>query len=100
MDRCGTAEGHLVAVFDRTEGRSCGEKVFRRDEVEGGTPVTVQGICAVCPGRQSSHASGHEHEGTGLPGPSTTGALAGAGGNDKGKATDKAKAGKRKKNTA
>lgn len=34
MDRCGTAEGHLV-VFDRTEGGSCGEKVFRRDEAEG-----------------------------------------------------------------
>ena len=33
MDRCGTVEGHLV-VFDRTEGRSWDEKIFRRDEAE------------------------------------------------------------------
>ena len=43
MDRCGAAEGHLV-VFDRTEGRSWEEKVFRRDEAEGGVPVTVWGM--------------------------------------------------------
>ena len=43
MDRSGAAEGHLV-VFDRTEGRSWDEKVFRRDEVEGGIPVTVWGM--------------------------------------------------------
>ena len=43
MDRSGAAEGHLV-VFDRTEGRSWDEKIFRRDEVEGGAPVTVWGM--------------------------------------------------------
>ena len=43
MDRCGAAEGHLV-VFDRTEGRSWEEKIFRRDEAEGGVPVTVWGM--------------------------------------------------------
>ena len=43
MDRCGTAEGHLV-VFDRTEGRPWDEKVFRRDEAEGGAAVTVWGM--------------------------------------------------------
>ena len=43
MDRCGAAEGHLV-VFDRTEGRPWEEKLYRRDEVEGGTPVTVWGM--------------------------------------------------------
>ena len=43
MDRCGAAEGHLV-VFDRTEGRSWDEKIFRRDEAEGGPPVTVWGM--------------------------------------------------------
>ena len=43
MDRSGSAEGHLV-VFDRTEGRSWDEKVFRRDEAEGGVPVTVWGM--------------------------------------------------------
>ena len=43
MDRSGAAEGHLV-VFDRTEGRSRNEKIFRRDEAEGGTPVTVWGM--------------------------------------------------------
>ena len=43
MDRSGSAEGHLV-VFDRTEGRSWDEKIFRRDETEGGVPVTVWGM--------------------------------------------------------
>ena len=43
MDRSGAAEGHLV-VFDRTEGRSWDEKIFRRDEAEGGAPVTVWGM--------------------------------------------------------
>ena len=43
MDRYGAAEGHLV-VFDRTEGRSWDEKIFRRDEAEGGAPVTVWGM--------------------------------------------------------
>ena len=43
MDRCGAAEGHLV-VFDRTEGRSWDEKIFRRDETEGDAPITVWGM--------------------------------------------------------
>ena len=43
MDRCAAAEGHLV-VFDRTEGKRWDEKIFRRDEVEGGTPITVWGM--------------------------------------------------------
>ena len=43
MDRRGVEEGHLV-VFDRTPGRSWEEKVFRREEVEDGAPVTVWGI--------------------------------------------------------
>ena len=43
MDRCGAAEGHLV-VFDRTEGKPWDEKIFRRDEAEGGVPVTVWGM--------------------------------------------------------
>ena len=45
MDRCGAEEGHLV-VFDRTEGRSWEEKVFRREETGGGggAPVTVWGM--------------------------------------------------------
>ena len=43
MDRCDAAEGHLV-VFDRAEGRPWDEKVFRREEVEGGAPVTVWGM--------------------------------------------------------
>ena len=43
MDRSGAAEGHLV-VFDRTQGRSWDEKIFRHDEVEGGVPVTVWGM--------------------------------------------------------
>ena len=43
MDRCATAEGHLV-IFDRTEGRPWEDKVYRRDETEGGVPVTVWGM--------------------------------------------------------
>ena len=43
MDRCSTAEGHLV-VFDRTEGKPWVEKIYRRDETEGGAPVTVWGM--------------------------------------------------------
>ena len=42
MDRCGSAEGHLV-IFDRTEGRSWEEKIYRREET-GGVPVTVWGM--------------------------------------------------------
>ena len=40
---CEAAEGHLV-VFDRTEGRSWDEKIFRRDECEGDAPITVWGM--------------------------------------------------------
>ena len=43
MDRSGAAEGHLV-IFDRTADRSWDEKIFRRDEAEGGAPVTVWGM--------------------------------------------------------
>ena len=43
MDRCAAAEGHLV-IFDRTEGKPWVEKIFRRDETEGGAPVTVWGM--------------------------------------------------------
>ena len=43
MDRCATAEGHLV-LFDRTEGKSWDDKVYRREENEGGAPVVVWGM--------------------------------------------------------
>ena len=43
MDRCATAEGHLV-IFDRHEDRTWDEKVYRREETEGGAPVTVWGM--------------------------------------------------------
>ena len=43
MDRCATADGHLV-LFDRTEGKSWDDKVYRREETEGGAPVTVWGM--------------------------------------------------------
>jgi len=43
MDRCGVSEGHLV-IFDRTEGKPWEEKIFKREAVEGGAPVTVWGM--------------------------------------------------------
>ncbi len=43
MDRCATAEGHLV-LFDRSEGKSWDDKVYRREETEGGAPVEVWGM--------------------------------------------------------
>ena len=43
MDRCAAEAGHLV-IFDRTEGRSWDEKIFRRTETAGGPPVTVWGM--------------------------------------------------------
>ena len=43
MDRCAAAEGHLV-LFDRTEGKSWDDKVYRRNEAEDGAPVTVWGM--------------------------------------------------------
>ena len=43
MDRCAAAEGHLV-LFDRDEDRSWDDKVYRREETEGGVPVVVWGV--------------------------------------------------------
>ena len=43
MDRCGAAEGHLV-VFDRTAGRSWEDKLYRREDLEAGAPVTIWGM--------------------------------------------------------
>ena len=43
MDRCAAAEGHLV-LFDRSEGTSWDDKVYRREETEGGVPVAVWGM--------------------------------------------------------
>ncbi len=43
MDRCATEEWHLV-LFDRTEDKSWDDKVYRRDETEGGARVTVWGM--------------------------------------------------------
>ena len=43
MDRCAVVEGHLV-LFDRTEGKSWDDKVYRREETEGGALVAVWGM--------------------------------------------------------
>ena len=43
MDRCTVAEGHLV-LFDRSEDTSWDDKVYRREESEGGVPVVVWGM--------------------------------------------------------
>ena len=43
MDRYDAGAGHLV-VFDRREGRSWEEKVFRREESADGRTVTVWGM--------------------------------------------------------
>ena len=43
MERCAARSGHLV-VFDRREGRSWDEKIFRRDESAGGRTITVWGM--------------------------------------------------------
>ena len=43
MDRCSVVEGHLV-IFDRTQGRLWDEKIYRREETVGGSPVTVWGM--------------------------------------------------------
>ena len=43
VDRCAADAGHLV-VFDRASGKSCDEKVFRREERAGGAHVTVWGM--------------------------------------------------------
>ena len=43
MDRCAAAEGHLV-IFDHDEDKSRDEKLYRRDEADGGAQVTVWGM--------------------------------------------------------
>ena len=43
MDRCASQAGHLV-VFDRGEGKTWNEKIFRREECRGGCAVTVWGM--------------------------------------------------------
>ena len=43
MDRCGAETGHLV-VFDQRPGKSWKERVFRREEMVGETPVMVWGM--------------------------------------------------------
>lgn len=43
MDRCGTADGHLV-VFDRREGVAWEEKIFRREERVAGKGIRVWGM--------------------------------------------------------
>ena len=43
MDRCAAAEGHLV-IFDRSPDKPWAEKVFCRQDTDGGNPVTVWGI--------------------------------------------------------
>jgi hypothetical protein len=40
MDRCGAEAGHLL-IFDRNEERSWEEKLFVREAVHQGTPITV-----------------------------------------------------------
>ena len=43
MDRCAAVEGHLV-VFDREEGKTWEQKVYRREEAGGGASITVWGM--------------------------------------------------------
>ena len=43
LQRCAAAEGHLV-IFDRRPERTWEAKIFRRDETNGGAPVTVWGM--------------------------------------------------------
>ena len=43
MDRLGAEAGHLV-LFDRRAGRPWEEKVFRREEADGGRTITVWGM--------------------------------------------------------
>jgi hypothetical protein len=43
MDRCGTADGHLV-VFDRGEGKGWEEKIFRRIETFEEKEILVWGM--------------------------------------------------------
>ena len=43
MGRCGAESGHLI-VFDRAQHRTWGEKIFRRDPLPEGPPITVWGM--------------------------------------------------------
>ena len=43
LERCGAGEGHLV-IFDRSADKPWEQKLFRREAVDGGTPVTVWGM--------------------------------------------------------
>ena len=43
MDRCEATEGHLV-IFDRSPDKSWADKVFCRQDTDGGEPVTIWGI--------------------------------------------------------
>lgn len=43
MDRCAATE-ELLVLFDRTEGKSWDDKVYRREETEGGASVVVWGM--------------------------------------------------------
>ena len=43
MDRCDATEGHLV-IFDRSPDKSWADKVFCRQDTDGGEPVTIWGI--------------------------------------------------------
>ena len=43
MDRADAPEGHLV-IFDRTEGRTWEERIFRRADAAGDRPVTIWGM--------------------------------------------------------
>ena len=42
MDRCGSEAGHLV-IFDRSEGKTWEDRIFRRDERIGDRTITVWG---------------------------------------------------------
>ncbi|MBS3778758.1 MAG: AAA-like domain-containing protein [Desulfovermiculus sp.] len=43
MDRCGSKEGHLI-IFDRRDGESWEEKIFRREEIFQETEIIVWGM--------------------------------------------------------
>ena len=43
MDRCG-AEARSLVIFDRGEGKSWEEKLFRRVESAGGADIHVWGM--------------------------------------------------------
>ena len=43
MDHAGAEEGHLV-IFDRTEGATWSDRIFRREEHEGGQRITIWGM--------------------------------------------------------